>query len=299
VYGPPFALTPAPVVLTATKVVDGFAFTEGPVWVADQGVLLFSDIQSASGSEGVQPSKIQRLQLPAATSTWLDTSGSNGIALSADGDSLIACTHDMQSVSSYRLSDKQRGSVIGMDDDGKKFHSPNDVAVHSGGTVYFTDPSFQQGNRPNNVVATTAAYRVAPSGELSVVDATIANPNGVALSPDEKTLYVGGAGNVWKYAVDANGATGTAKPFASGLNAPDGMTVDCAGNVYVAEFNTGKVHVYSSSGTELGVIQASTHSTNAAFGGSDGKTLFITSGGAASGGYGIYAIELDVPGLPY
>ena len=77
------------------------------------------------------------------------------------------------------------------------------------------------------------------------------------------------------------------------------MTVDCAGNLYVAEYNTGLVHVYArADATELGTIAASAHTTNLAFGGSDGKTLFITSGGG-SAGYGIYSIVLGVPGFPY
>ncbi len=293
VYGAPLSSN----ALTAMKIDDSFAFSEGPVWLAQQGVLLFSDISPGTGAQNVQPAQIRRLTPPSSFDVWLDPSGSNGMALSADGKKLIACTHDLQNVSSYDLASKQR-STVAASYMSKSFHSPNDVTVRSDGTVYFTDPNFQQGNRNTNITDKTRVYRVAPNGDVSVVDETIDNPNGIALSPDEKTLYVDGSGSVWKYTVHADGSTGAPQPFASGLDAPDGMTIDCAGNLYVAEFNTGKVHVYSPSGTELGTIAASTHTTNMAFGGADAKTLFITSGGAGNG-YGVYSIVLGVPGLPY
>jgi gluconolactonase len=290
--------------LSAAKVTGDFTFTEGPVWIASQGVLLFSDISPGAGTENVQPSKIRRLTPPSTFDLWLDNSGSNGMALSVDGKQLIACTHDTQSVSSYTLATKQRGTVTA-DYQGKTFHSPNDVTVRSDGTVYFTDPNFQQGNRNSNIVDKTRVYRVPPGGVAIMVDESIDNPNGIALSPDEKTLYVDGSsagdGKVWKYSVESHGVPGTPQVFAQGLQAPDGMAVDCAGNLYVAEFNTGLLHVYAAKdGAELGTITASTHTTNAAFGGTDKKTLFITSGGAGGSNiYGLYSIKLGVPGLPY
>ncbi len=297
---------PAPLsasTLSATKLQGGFNFTEGPVWIAASGVLLFSDLQPAAGAQAVQPSVIRRFTPPGQFDVWLASAGTNGLALWPDGKKLVACTQDQQDVSSYDLVTQQR-QVLATSYLGKHLHSPNDVAVRSDTTLYFTDPNFQQGNRTTDITPATAVYRVAASGSISVVDDTITNPNGIALSPDEATLYVDGTsageGQVWKYAVHADGSTGPAVPLVAGLRSPDGMTVDCAGNLYVAEYDTGKVHVYAPSGAELGTIAASLHTTNAAFGGADGKTLFITSGdGSTAGSFGLYAVQLAVPGLPY
>jgi pimeloyl-ACP methyl ester carboxylesterase len=96
---------------------------------------------------------------------------------------------------------------------------------------------------------------------------------------------------------EPDGSTGTRTLFAS-LNGPDGVAIDCAGNLYWASHNEGTVHVYAPSGTQLGVITVGRNTTNAAFGGPDGRTLFITSG-IPSAGFGIYTTRLNLPGNPY
>ncbi|MET8146058.1 SMP-30/gluconolactonase/LRE family protein [Sphaerisporangium sp. NPDC005288] len=288
--------------VSATKIRDGFNFLEGPVWDATTQTLLLSLMRDGTGSEGVQPADVLRFTEPNTFETFIAGSGSNGLALSRDGGTLLAATHDQRSVSSFRLSDRTRG-VVASSYQGHAFNSPNDLTVGADGTVYFTDPDFQRANRTDQMSGRTGVFRV-KNGVVSLIDDTIREPNGIVLSPDGKTLYVGGngSGKVYKWPVNADGSVGTRADFAS-LNGSDGATIDCAGNLYQVSYNDGKVHVYAPSGAQLGTISAGLNTTNVAFGGSDGRTLYITSGtpsrGGNSGNFGLYRVRLNVPGWPY
>ncbi|MEU8056412.1 SMP-30/gluconolactonase/LRE family protein [Microbispora bryophytorum] len=288
--------------VTATKIRDGFNFLEGPVWDATTQTLLLSLMRDGTGSEGVQPSDVLRFTEPNTFQTFISGSGSNGLALSRDGGTLLAATHDQRSVSSFRLPDRTRG-VVASSYQGRVFNSPNDLTVGADGTVYFTDPDFQRANRADQMSGRTGVFRV-KNGVVSLIDDTIRQPNGIVLSPDGRTLYVGGngTGRIYKWPVNSDGSVGSRADFAS-LNGSDGATIDCAGNLYQASFNDGKVHVYAPSGVQLGTISAGQNTTNLAFGGSDGKTLYITSGtpsrGGNSGNFGLYRVRLNVPGWPY
>ncbi|GAB7036949.1 MULTISPECIES: SMP-30/gluconolactonase/LRE family protein [Catenuloplanes] len=281
---------------SATRLQGGFAFLEGPVWIAETGHLLVSDLGAAAGPEQVQPSAIRRLAPPAAAEPFVTASGSNGLALSPDGQQIIAATHDNRGVSAFRLSDRAR-TVIAADYQGRAFNSPNDVAVRSDGVVYFTDPDFQRGRRPDAMGGRTGVFRVL-DGQVSLVDDTVRQPNGIALSPDGSTLYVGafGENRIYAYAVRPDGSTAGRTVFAT-VASPDGVTVDCAGNVYWVSHHAGRVYVFSPAGAQLGTISTGRQATNAAFGGPDRRTLYITAG--STGDYGIHAIALGVPGYPY
>ncbi|GAB3805898.1 SMP-30/gluconolactonase/LRE family protein [Micromonospora zhanjiangensis] len=293
-YGSPLPATS----VTATKIRGGFAFLEGPVWLADRGSLLMSDMAAGTGPQNVQPSAIRRFTPPGTFDTLIAAAGSNGLALSADGQRIIAATHDQRSVSSYRLDDLSR-TVVAANYQGRAFNSPNDVAVRSDDVVYFTDPNFQRGNRPDQMGGRTGVFRVA-GGQVSLVDDTLRQPNGIALAPDGGTLYVGayGENKIYRYAVQPDGSTGPRSVFVNYVGGPDGATLDCAGNVYWASGFDGLVHVYSPAGTQLGTIRAGgTGTTNVAFGGPDRQTLYITSG--PTNDSGLYAVRLNVPGYPY
>ncbi|MFI6163807.1 SMP-30/gluconolactonase/LRE family protein [Micromonospora haikouensis] len=293
-YGPPLPATS----VTAAKIRGGFSFLEGPVWLADRGYLLVSDMGAATGPERVQPSTIRRFTPPATFDTFLANSGSNGLALSPDGRQLVAATHDQRSVSSYRIDDLTRG-VVAANYQGRAFNSPNDVAVRSDGVVYFTDPNFQRGARADQMSGRTSVFRVS-GGQVSLVDDALRQPNGIALSPDGATLYVGayGENKIYKYAVAPDGSTGPRSVFVNYVGGPDGGTIDCAGNVYWASGFDGLVHVYSPTGVELGTVRSgSTGTTNVAFGGSDRRTLYVTSG--PTNDSGLYSVRLNVPGYPY
>ncbi|MDY7086690.1 MAG: SMP-30/gluconolactonase/LRE family protein [Actinomycetota bacterium] len=282
--------------LTAPRLQGGFTFLEGPVWIDRLGALFVSDLGPATGPEQVQPSAVHQLTPGSPAETFVATSGSNGLALSPDGRQIVAATHDNRGVSAYGLADAAR-TVIAGNFEGRAFNSPNDVTVRADGVVYFTDPNFQRGRRADEMGGRTGVFRVV-DGRVEFVDDTVRQPNGIALSPDGRTLYVGAFGEnlIYAYAVQPDGSTGERRVFAS-VGSPDGVTVDCAGNVYWVSHNEGRVHVFSPAGVKLGTITAGPNATNAAFGGPDRRTLYITAG--RTGDYGISAIELGVPGYPY
>ncbi|MFL6122296.1 SMP-30/gluconolactonase/LRE family protein [Actinophytocola sp.] len=298
-FGPPLP-SPNP---AATKIADGFNFLEGPTWDAATQTLLLSDMYDGTGPQNVQPADILRFTPATGTfTTFVEDAGSNGLAISRDGTFVVAATHDQRSVSSYNLATGQR-TTIAANYQGHLFNSPNDVTVAANGTVYFTDPNFQRANRPDEMSGRTGVFRIT-NGVVALIDDTIRQPNGIELSPDGRTLYVGGnaTGKIYKYPVNADGSTGPRSDFAS-LGGTDGGTVDCAGNVYQATFDDGKIHVFSPAGQSLGTISAGRNATNVAFGGPDRTTLYITSGTPSSGGntgnFGLYRIHLNVPGWPY
>ncbi|WP_254897311.1 SMP-30/gluconolactonase/LRE family protein [Amycolatopsis sp. Hca4] len=292
-YGSPL---PGPSV-TARLVRGGFTFLEGPTWDRRTGTLLLSDMKNPTGPQGVQPSTMLRYTPPATFETFIADAGSNGLAISADGTRVLAATHDNRTVSAYRLSDRSR-TTVAAGYLGRAFNSPNDLTTGQDGTTYFTDPSYQRGNRADEQGGRTSVFRVR-DGVVGLVDDTLPQPNGVVLSPDGKTLYVGatGADVIMKYTVNADGSTGNRTVFAN-IRTPDGATVDCAGNVYWVSNGEGLVHVFSPSGAPLGTVSAGRTSTNAAFGGPDGRTLYVTSS-VSGGGYGLYQVHLGVPGHPY
>jgi gluconolactonase len=142
-------------------------------------------------------------------------------------------------------------------------------------------------------------YRVSPGGVITLLDGSISKPNGIALSNDEKWLYVGHPDGMVRYAVTA-GLTVTmpGTVFGNGLAGVDGLAMDCAGNIYVTQFSAGVVTVLNPDGIAIGSIDVAPNLTNAAFGGPEGKTLFLTAGDPAAGD-AVFAVELAIPGRPY
>jgi gluconolactonase len=259
---------------------------EGPVWIKD--ALYFSDFTFGPGF----PSRIQKLDANGKLSTAIADSGSNGLAVDNDGN-ILAATHKYKSVSRYTL-DGKRSDVVSQFN-GNVFNSPNDMAMAADGTLYFSDPDFQRDAAPGGQDK-TRVYRVAKDGKVTVVEDTLKNPNGVSLSPKGDVLYVNGMqgehGVLRAYAI-VNGVPQQGKNLVDKLGTPDGMAVDCYGNIYVSEHTDKHLRVFTPAGKEIATIKVDANVTNAAFGGSDGKTLFITGAGA------VWQIKLDVTGSPY
>jgi len=264
----------------------GNGLFEGVLWLG-RGVLFFSDI---GFNADPNPSTLRELTPPDTVQAFLPDSGTNGLALDPNGE-VLACAHDVQGI--VRIDPVTADKTVWVDQyQGNSFNSPNDLTVRSDGTVYFSDPDYQLGSRQSET-GITGLYRVTPAGEVSVIDDTLPNPNGVALSPDQTVLYVGDEdGNVWRYSVAADGTVSNRQSFAT-IDFPDGVGVDCAGNLYVADHQQGAVRVFAPDGSALGSINVAPSVTNIAFGGSDHQTLYISAGMA------IYTFNMNLPGYPY
>lgn len=270
-----------------------FHLYEGAVWL--NGSLYFSDFKTSAGF----PSRILRHTPNSQTpdeqlEVALADSGTNGLGLDATGSVLIGARHKSKSVVRFS-ADLSSLTDLATQYQGKPFNSPNDLVARSDGNVYFTDPDFQAGGAPDQ--ATTNVYRVAPGGEVSVIDTTIENPNGISIAPDESALYVAGGlgqGFVKRYPIAEDGAVGAGEIVLQPVEVPDGMVFDCAGNLYVTEHTPRRVRVLAASGEVVATIGGFEHNvTNVAFGGPERKTLYVTTTGS------LYQIELPTPGLPY
>lgn len=259
---------------------------EGPVWINDS--LYFSDFVFSTGF----PSRIQKLDATGAVTTVIEDSGSNGLAVDSNG-LLVAGTHKYKSLSRFNPATGERTSVVEQYR-GNVFNSPNDIAIAKDGTIYFTDPGFQREAAPGGQEK-TAVYRVATDGSVTLVDDTITNPNGIALSPAEDVLYVNGGGEqglLRAYPI-VNGVPQAGKDLITGLTIPDGMAIDCKGNIYLTEHIARQLRVYTPTGEQIAQATTDADLTNVAFGGVAGKTLYLTGAGA------LWKIELAITGSAY
>lgn len=268
-------------------VATGFAYTEGPA--ADRhGNLYFTDYKDG-------PGRIYRLD-PAGRLTLVvaDSGRANGLQVGSSGE-LIACQADGRVVAFS--PDGSRVRVLTDSYRGRRYNAPNDLALDSAGGVYFTDPFFEAPRpRPQGVAG---VYYLAADGSVSRLIDCLRGPNGIALSPDGRTLYVVPSleRHVMAYPVLRAGLLGPGRPFCrlapSGISffpGGDGAAVDVAGNLYVATISG--VQVFDPAGRALGVIRVPERPSNVAFGGPDRRTLFVTAGGS------LYAAEAPLPGDP-
>jgi gluconolactonase len=266
---------------------------EGPVWIGDK--LYVSEFAFLPAPD----SRILALD-PAsgAVSVALASAGSNGLAVDVSG-ALIATDHKQGAVVRMRFPLSSGEVLTGMFG-GKRFNSPNDLALRSDGTLYFSDPDYQAPSM--HPQSKTRVYQLAAgaTGEPSVIDENRSQPNGVTLSADEKTLYVAGSDGILHYPVNADGSVmpGSGTRLNAFNGGADGLGMDCAGNLYVTAGQ--RVVVVSPTDKELGSIPVSQAEsvTNIAFGGPERKTLFITSMGSGNQ-RGVFRVELNVPGFPY
>jgi len=279
------------------KVADGFTFIEGPVWIRRESRLLFSDVrdnriyqwtESAGASPFIDP-------VFEGDRTGLGSVSSNGLTLDAMGR-LVICEHGNRRIS--RLAADGTRTVIVDRYEGKRLNSPNDAVYASDGWLYFTDPPYGlegQDQSPLRELDFNGIFRLSPDGRLELLYRDQTRPNGIALSPDERTLYVANSDpnqKLWMaYALGPDGVS-TPRVFydvtaqtAEGL--PDGMKVDRSGNLFGT--GPGGVWVFAADGTHLGTIQPDEVPANVGWG-HDGRTLYMTAR------TGLYRIRLSTEG---
>jgi sugar lactone lactonase YvrE len=298
-----------------TKISDQFWFTEGPVWDPVKSVLYFTDVNVPQPDGGV--GAIYRLTLPDKVDLFYQPTGSaDGLALDTNHNLVVAgygsrsvWQLDERMTRSTRIDCVVDAGVCRPGQVGEPLNTPDDLAVRSDGTLYFTDPTFGQAlaQGPFSARAAQGVYRLSPDGVLHLEDQSLGGPNGISFSPDEKTLYVSytTSGSIAAFSVAADGSLSGKTTFASALT-PDSMCVDAQGNVYVATLFG--ISVFApQGGMSIGTIPvAGDVATNCAFGGADQKTLFITSHSALTliaaptkPGSSLSKIEqMPVPGLP-
>lgn len=269
---------------------SGFEWSEGPAWWDEKGALLFSDIPRNTVFLWTPEGGIQTYLKPSgytgSASFTGQEPGSNGLLFGPDGR-LILCQHGDRRVS--RLGEDGSFETLAAEYDGKRLNSPNDAVLKSDGSLYFTDPPYGlPGNvdDPDKELDFQGVYRLTPDGELTLLTKQMSRPNGIGLSPDEKTLYVANSDPeraIWMaFPVEEDGTIGEGKVFADvtdrvgklkGL--PDGMVVSQDGTIFAT--GPGGVLVFSPDGTELGTILTGEATANCTLGGEDGSTLFVTA----------------------
>jgi len=280
-------------VLAADAVVEnlgsGFRWSEGPVWDPAQSALLFSDVPE---------NRVYRWKDGAGLTVFLEPSGftgteyngrergSNGLTLDPQGR-LTLCQHGDRRVARLAADGKSFETVVDRVD-GKRFSSPNDLCFDRAGNLFFTDPPYGLPSDVKQETAFNGVYRLGTDGKLTVIATEMARPNGVALSPDEKTLYVGSTEDkepfIKAFALKADGTVASSRIFFNGAELMahthrrggfDGMKIDARGNLWTT--GPGGVLIISPEGKHLGSILTGRATANCAFGDADHMTLYITS----------------------
>jgi gluconolactonase len=285
------------------RVAGGFEFTEGPVW-APEGALLFSSpntnaiyrwtpdgkvdvFRSKSGYTGVD---IGRYHQP----------GSNGLTFDPDGR-LTMCQHGNRRI--LRVEPHGNTTVLADSFEGRRLNSPNDLVYRSDGTLYFTDPPFGLPgvfDDPDKELPFSGVFGVTAGGDVFLVSDELEGPNGLAFSPDERFLYVGnwdtGRKVVMRYEIASDGRALSSvgevlrdMTDAPGEDALDGLKVDVEGNIYAC--GPGGIWILSPAGDELALLKLPEDPHNLAWGGDDGRTLYITALTS------VYRIRMGIRGI--
>jgi gluconolactonase len=282
------------------KLADGFQFTEGPIWMKN-GDFLFSDPNA---------NRIYKYAANGTLSVFKNNSGysgkdiaeyfqpgSNGLTVDPQGR-LTINEHGNRRVT--RVEKDGKLTILADRFEGKRLNSPNDLVYRSDGTLFFTDPPFglpKFNDDPRKELPYSGVFALY-RGQLKLVTTDLKGPNGIAFSPDEKYLYVGNWDPakkiVMRYEVNPDATLSSGKVFfdmtsAPGEDAIDGIKVDQQGNLYVS--GPGGLWIISSAAKHLGTIIVPKHPHNLAWGGDDGKTLYMTAQGT------LYRMSLNVPGV--
>jgi gluconolactonase len=257
-------------------VAAGLVLAEGPLWLPD-GRLIVSDVPGDVVAAVDATGRMGDFRRP--------SNQANGHALDGDGSVVQAEQGDATTPGRItRLTAQGPGVVLADSFQGRRFNSPNDLVVKSDGTIWFTDPDY--GLAGTSAIGFNGVYRLDPrTGAVTLLTSALGEPNGIAFSPDEKTLYVSdsegagvaeGAGVVVAFTVD-DGSIGPGTRLGGGC---DGIGVDELGDVWASSCGP-EIVVTDPHGREIGSITFPGDTTNLAWGGQDGRTLFVTTTGGS------------------
>ena len=267
------------------KLQGDFQFIEGPIWIGDR--LVFSDIPASTLFQ-LKGDKISEFRKPSFST--------NGNTLDAEGH-LLSCEHESRvvSITEPAIGGERRVLVETFDNEGTetRFNSPNDIVAHSGGVIYFTDPYWGlPGDRREELMEYGGCWVFCfKDGKASPVAKDFGRPNGLALSPDEKTLYIADDqhGHIRKFTIEPDDTLSGGEVHCETDNGiPDGFRVAAGGEIFSSAGDG--VHIFDTAGKRLGKILVPETPANCCFGGEDGRTLFITAR------TGLYAVKTKTTG---
>jgi len=267
------------------KVAGGFRFTEGPLW-RPTGVLWFSDVPGNVVRQWSPDGKVVELLRPGGyDGNSLPAGGfigPNGMT-AGPGGSVMLCQHGNRRIA--QIGPDMSAKTLVDNYEGKKLNAPNDLVYRSDGTLYFTDPPYglpRGDDDPMKELPFNGVFKLS-HGNLYLIIKDLTRPNGIAFSPDEKTLYVSNSDEkrrIWmRYDVADDGTVRNGRVFfdataAKESGVPDGMKVDVRGNIWATAPSA--VYVFSPAGRHLGTIKPPEDPANCAWG-DDGRSLYITA----------------------
>ncbi|MDP4261431.1 MAG: SMP-30/gluconolactonase/LRE family protein [Bacteroidota bacterium] len=272
---------------------EGYDWSEGPVWVESQKMLLFSDVPRDTIFKWTEG---KRKEVYLTPSGYTDTvkrggeMGSNGLTLDREGRLVLCQCGNRQIARMDAPIDKPEPKYVSLANSykGKKFNSPNDVVFNSKGEIFFTDPPYgleKQMDDPKKEMPYQGVFKVKTNGEVILVTDTLTRPNGIAFLPGEKTLIIANSDpakpNWYAFDVGDNDQFTHPRIFHSAAGydkslkgLPDGMKIDKNGNVFAA--GPGGIWIFNKDGKLLGKYRVPDATSNCALSG-DEKTLFITN----------------------
>jgi gluconolactonase len=271
----------------------GFEWTEGPLWLNDQNILLFSDIPSNSIYQWSEKEGVKLYLKPAGYTDTIKRggeTGSNGLLLDSRGR-LVLCQHGDRRIARMDAPiDMPVPKFVSISDNwqGKRLNSPNDAVYNSKGDLYFTDPPYgleQSFKDPYKELNFNGVFKLSSDGKLTLLSDKFSAPNGVALSPDESKLYIANSGETdpiwWEFGFMKDGKLDEGRLIYNASEekktdggSPDGMKVRSDGIIFSA--GPGGVWVFSPDGKHLGTIKTGSATSNCAFG-NNGKYLYMTT----------------------
>ncbi|WP_425638051.1 SMP-30/gluconolactonase/LRE family protein [Algoriphagus yeomjeoni] len=272
-------------------IASGFEWSEGPLWLEDQKALIFSDVPTNKIWKWTEQDSLSLFLEPSGylgTETNKKEPGSNGLALNANGE-LILCQHGERQIAKMNASlSSPKADFISLvsDYEGKMLNSPNDLVFNKSGQLFFNDPPYGLDPWNTKELDFQGVYRLDPDGSLNLLVDSLSRPNGIGLSPDEKTLYIAQSdfekARYYAFDLDENGdviggkvlldATSSIGRENPGL--PDGLTVHSSGTLFAS--GPGGIWVISAEGKHLGTIKTGQGTANCAFDSAE-KYLYMTA----------------------